>query len=302
MWSMLREAGMGLRRNLSMVISIVLVTFISLTFVGAAVLLQMQITKMKSYWYDKAQVAIYLCTDSDDTSTCPSGAVTDDQIAAIQAQLDSDVLKPYVKEYFFEDADTAYANFQKQFAGSAVANWVTPDQLGETFWVSLVDPNDSAIISETFAKTNGVNEVRDQRSYLDQIFQILNGASLAAIGIATLMLVSAVLLISTTIRLSAFARRKELGIMRLVGASNFYIQTPFVLEGVAAALLGSLLAGGALTLTVKYLVQDYLAVRIPTVSFVGMQEALLVWPAVVLVGIVLASLASALAIRRYLRV
>lgn len=302
MWTMIHEAGAGLRRNLSMVISIVLVTFISLTFVGAAVLLQMQINQMKNYWYDKAQVAVYLCTGYEQAPLCPAGAVSDAQKAAIEASLKSDTLAPYIKEFFFEDQNTAYKNFQDQFKGSDVATYVEPEQLGSTYWVSLKDPSDSAIISQAFAEVPGVSSVKDQRTYLDQIFQVLNGASLAAVGVAVLMLLCAVLLISTTIRLSAFARRKELGIMRFVGASNAYIQTPFVLEGIASALIGSLLAGGALVLAVKYLVRDYLVTAMPYVSFIQVSDALVVWPFIVAVGILLAGFASALAIRRYLRV
>lgn len=303
MWGMFREAGAGLRRNVSMVVSIVLVTFISLTFVGAAVLLQMQITQMKTYWYDKAQVAIYLCTDYDTTSTtCSGGKVTDKQRAAIEATLKSETLAPHIKQFFFEDEQTAYANFKQQFADSDFVNYVDADQLGDTYWVSLNDPSESAIISQAFADTAGVKSVTDQRAYLDQIFRILNGASLAAVSVAALMLLCAVLLISTTIRLSAFARRKELGIMRFVGASNAYIQTPFVLEGIASALIGSVLAGAALVLGVKYFVRGYLVDAMPYVSFINVSDALLVWGIVIALGVILAGFSSALAIRRYLRV
>jgi cell division transport system permease protein len=148
----------------------------------------------------------------------------------------------------------------------------------------------------------GVEEVRDQRSYLDQIFSILNAASLASIGIAVLMLFSAGLLISTTIRLSAFSRRRELGIMRLVGASNFYIQLPFILEGVVAAAIGSILAAGAVVAIVQYFVQGYLVSRLPFTNFVGLSEALVIAPALVGAAILLASVASGFAIRRYLRI
>lgn len=302
MWAMVREAAGGLRRNVSMVISIVLVTFISLAFVGAAVLMQMQISQMKNVWYDKAQVAVYLCTGYEQAPQCPDGKVTDEQRAAIEKVLGSDTLAPYVKKFYYEDEQQAYENFQKQFAGSDVANYVEPDQLGSTYWVSLVDPSKSDIISQAFSDTPGVSLVKDQRAYLDQIFQVLNGASLAAVGVAILMLLCAVLLISTTIRLSAFARRKELGIMRFVGASNLYIQTPFVLEGITSALIGSLLAGGALVLGVKYLIRDNLAESMRYVSFIHVSDALLVVPVLVATGVVLAGFASALAIRRYLRV
>ena len=110
--------------------------------------------------------------------------------------------------------------------------------------------------SRRFAGMQGVERSRTSCSYLDQIFSSLNAATYIAIGIAALMLVAAVLLIATTIRLSAYSRRRELGIMRLVGASNRFIQTPFILEGVFAALIGSLLGGcGGVRRCVQFFVQ-----------------------------------------------
>lgn len=302
MRNILNEVRQGLRRNISMLISVILVTFISLTFVGTASLLQMQIGQMKTYWYDKAQVAIYMCSDVSPADSCPQGESTADLKAAVETQLKSPTLSTYVDEYFFENHDQAYQKFQQQFKGNAVAKYVKASQLNETFWVKLKDPNQSAIITESFTGFAGVEEVRDQRTYLDQIFGILNAASLAAIAIAALMLVSAALLISTTIRLSAFARRRELGIMRLVGASNTYIQTPFILEGVFAAVIGSVLASAAVIAVVQFFVQGYLASKLPFTNFVGLTDALIVAPILVGVGIVLAAIASGLAIRRYLRI
>jgi cell division transport system permease protein len=220
----------------------------------------------------------------------------------VQERLDSATLTPFIEEYYFEDHDQAFANFQEQFAGNAVAQYVKAEQLNETYWVNLYDPNQSQIITESFTGLSGVEEVRDQRSYLDQIFNILNIASLAAVSIASLMLVSSVLLISTTIRLSAFSRRRELGIMRLVGASNFSIQLPFILEGVVAALLGSLLAAGAVLGLVQFFVQGFLAERLPFTSFVSLSDGMLVVPLLIAAGVVLAAVASGLAIRRYLKI
>jgi cell division transport system permease protein len=257
---------------------------------------------MKNYWYDKAQVAIYLCTDVSPEATCPRGEASDDVKTEVQERLDSTTLTPFIEEYYFEDHDQAYANFQEQFSGNAVAQYVRAEQLNETYWVNLFDPNQSQIITESFTGLAGVEEVRDQRSYLDQIFNILNIASLAAISIASLMLVSSVLLISTTIRLSAFSRRRELGIMRLVGASNFSIQLPFILEGVVAALIGSLLAAGAVLGLVAFFVQGFLAERLPFTSFVSISDGMLVVPLLIAAGVVLAAVASGLAIRRYLKI
>jgi len=298
----LSEMWAGLKSNVSMVFSIILVTFISLTFVGVAALLQLQIGQMKNYWYDRAQVAVYLCTDFSPEATCPVGGATEVQIAAVESQLDSAAIAPYVEEYFFETHEAAYQKFSEEFAGSSVLEFITPEQLNQAFWVNLKNPSDSQLIAESFSGLDGVEEVRDQRGYLDQIFSFMNVGSLAAAGVAGVMLLSATLLIATTIRLSAFSRRREISIMRLVGASNFSIQLPFVLEGIFAALIGGLLAGGATLAAVQYLVTDYLALQLPFTSFVGLADALTVAPYLVGLGVILAVIASGVSIRRYLKI
>ena len=299
----LGEVASGLRRNVSMVISVILVTFISLTFVGAAILLQMQIGQMKGYWYDKAQVAVFMCTGVDTTGNCTQTEATKIQIDAVKAQLESPQLAPYIKKYQYETHDEAYKNFQTQFADNPIAGFVTPDVLNESFRVNLKNPSDADILIESLSGLAGVQAVSDQRGLLDQIFAVLNAASYTAIGVAVLMLVAAVLLIATTIRLSAFSRRRELGIMRLVGASNRFIQTPFVLEGVFAALIGSVLAGIAIVAIVQFFVQGYLSSTLQTTTtLVGLNDALIVAPILVVVGALLAAMASSVAISRYLKV
>jgi cell division transport system permease protein len=297
----LGEAASGLRRNATMVVSVVLVTFVSLTFVGVAALLQLQIQQMRGYWYDRAQVAVYLCTAVSTAPGCIDGEATPEQKEAVEAQLSGDTLAPFIDEFYFEDRDQAYENFQEQFEGTPAAEYVTPDVLNETFWVNLVDPSQSAVLVESLAGLAGVEQVVDQRRYLDQIFNVLNAASYTAVAVAGVMLIAAALLIATTIRLSAYSRRKELGIMRLVGASNRFIQTPFVLEGVFAGLIGSLLAGGAVVAIVYFFVQGYLADTL-SFTFVDLGDALLVVPLLVGVGVLLAAVSAAIAIGRYLRV
>jgi len=299
----LGEAASGLRRNVSMVISVVLVTFISLTFVGAAILLQMQIGEMKGYWYDRAQVAVYMCTSTDSTGNCAQEEATPEQKDQIEAQLKSSTLAPFIKKFEFESHDQAFTNFQAQFKDSPITGFVTKEMLPESFRVNLKDPTQADILIESLSSQAGVQDVQDQRRYLDQIFAVLNAASFTAIGLATLMLIAAVLLIATTIRLSAFSRRRELGIMRLVGASNRFIQTPFILEGVFAALIGSVLAGGAVMAIVQFFVKGYLADTLGnTTTLVGLNEAIIVVPILVVVGGLLAAASAGFAISRYLKV
>jgi cell division transport system permease protein len=296
------EVGNGLRRNFSMVVSVVLVTFISLTFVGAAILLQFQIGQMKGYWYDRAQVAIYMCTDLSTDGNCNLAEATADQKAAVQAQLKSPALADLVKTVTFQDHKQVYAQYKQQFGDTTGSDFVTPEFLPETFWVNLKDPSQADAVVESISSLAGVEQVKDQRKYLDPIFTALNAASFTAVGIAALMLIAAVLLIATTIRLSAFSRRRELGIMRLVGASNRFIQTPFVLEGVISALIGSVLASGVVVLLVKFFVQGYLGQQAQDTPFIGMKDALIVVPILLVVGAILAATSARVAISRYLKV
>jgi cell division transport system permease protein len=298
------EVAHGLRRNLSMVVSVILVTFISLSFVGTAILLQAQIGQMKGYWYDRAQVAVYMCTALSDTGTdCALTEATGEQKANVEAQLTSPALAPLIDSYEFESHDEAYERYQEQFGETDGADFVTPEFLNEVYWVNLKDPTQADALVESLAGVPGVEEVQDQRAYLDPIFTALNAASFTAIGIAVLMLVAAVLLISTTIRLSAFSRRRELGIMRLVGASNRFIQTPFILEGVVAAFIGSVLAAAAVIAVVRFFVEGYLEAMLrSTTAVVGVGDAVLVAPVLIVIGTVLAAASAGFAIHRYLKV
>jgi len=298
----LSEVAQGFRRNLSMVVSVVLVTFISLTFFGAAILLQTQISQTKGYWYDRAQVAVYLCSDYDNETPCNETAATEAQKDAVKAQLDGPTLSPYIKKVEFETRDQAYANFVDQFEGTTAAQLVTPDVLNESYRINLVDPNQAEIIIDQITGMAGVQGVTDQRGLLEPIFAIMNAATFTAICIAALMLIAAVLLIATTIRLSAFSRRRELGIMRLVGASNRFIETPFILEGVLAALIGSLLAGALIVVLVQFFVQGYLAQALSGTALVSLKDALLVVPVLLGSGALLAAVSASVAIRRYLKV
>lgn len=295
------EAFTGLRRNASMVISVVLVTFVSLTFVGAAILMQMQIAQMRDFWVDRAQVAVYMCSSVSQTATCVGGVASEEQTAEVEQRLESDALTPLIRDFRFETSQEAYDSFITQL-GSEYEGIMTPDGMNATFWINLVDQNQSDVIAEAFGGMDGVEEVADQMQYLDPLFSALTVATYIAIGIAALMLVAAVLLVATTIRLSAYSRRKEISIMRLVGASNRFIQTPFVLEGVIAALIGSGLAGVAVWAGVHFGVGQYLTSRVAFVTtWVGPREVAIVIPILIVLGVVLAAISAGFAIRRWLR-
>ncbi|MDQ4503223.1 permease-like cell division protein FtsX [Sinomonas sp. ASV322] len=298
----LGEITSGLRRNLSMVVSVILVTFVSLTFVGAAGMLQLQISQLKGYWYDKVQVAIFLCGQGSTSAGCASGPVTPDQQKSIKALLESPAVAQYVNDYHFESQTEAYQHFKEQFANSPIVDSVTPDQLPASFRINLKDPEKYQIISETFSSRPGVETVIDQRQLLERLFTVMNQASVVAIVVAGVMIVCAILLIGTTIRLSAFSRRRETGIMRLVGASKLVIQLPFVLEGVISAVVGAVLASATLWAVAKFFLGDVLAKQYPDTAFISPAQVLILVPLLIGLSVVLAGVSSLVTLRRYLKV
>ena len=296
----LSEIGIGLRRNLTMTIAVVVTVAISLALFGSALLIRKQVDAMKDFWYDKVEVSVYLCGDASQTRTCSAGAVTQTQ----RDQLEDDLrAMPQVQEVFYESQEAAYKQFREQFKDSPdLVENVTADALPESFRVKLRDPTQFEVVASAFSTRPGVEEVQDQKELLKGFFDVLNTAQRYALGIAAIQLAAALLLISNTIRVAAFNRRRETGIMRLVGASNLFIRLPFLLEGVLAAVVGAALASGALVALKALLIDGQLRPNFPVIAYVGWTDVLLILPWLFGTGIVLAGLSSFITLQRHLRV
>jgi cell division transport system permease protein len=297
----LSEIGVGLRRNVTMTFAVIVSVALSLSLLGGSLLANQQVNSMKDFWYDKVEVSIFLCNENDaeTDARCSRGAVTEDQKEQIEAELNEFDI---VEEVYFETAQEAYDRYQEQQGDTPLAAVVTPDQMQESFRIKLEDPTQYDVISSAFAGREGVHSVQDQRSVLENLFSLLNGVNYAALGLMALMLIVALLLIVNTVRVSAFSRRRETGIMRLVGASSFYIQLPFILEAAIAGLLGALLAC-VLIVCVKYFaINNFLAEQIPLINFIGWDAVLSVLPFVLVVGALMPSVAAFFALRKYLKV
>lgn len=298
----LSEIAIGLRRNLTMTISVVLVTLVSLFLFGLGILSQKQVSTMKDYWYDRVQVSIFLCGKESDTPSCASGEVTQAQKDQILADLKSPQLGPYVEKVFYESKQEAFTRFKQQFKDSVLSDNVTVDQMPESYRVRLKNPEQYQVVSQVFADRPGVESVEDQRKVLDQLFSLLNRLSFYSWVLAFITLACSMLLVATTIRLTAFTRRRETGIMRLVGASNLFIQLPFILESVIAATVGAVLASGALVAVTHFEIQGRLSRSLRIFNYVGVADALTVVPWMILVGIVIAGVSSFVTLLRYLKV
>lgn len=299
----LGEIMTGLWRNIAMVISVVIVTAVSLTFVGTGMLMQKQIMDMKSTLVEQSQVTIYLCSPHSTTPSCAGGAATDAQIASVRDALEGEVLSPYISSYSERSQDQALQIYQEQFAGEGFVSNFTAEDMPVSFHITLDDADDSAAVVEFFQGRDGVDEVTDLLSAFAPFIDVLNQSTLFALGLAGLMLVAALLLVATTIRMSVAGRRREIAIMRLVGASNVFIRAPFLLEGAVAAIIGGLIASGMLWMGLHYIVSGWLA---PTLGeqLITVGPADLIWaaPALVGLGAVLSIASSVVSLNRYLKV
>ncbi len=294
------EIAIGLRRNLTMTVAVVVTVAISLALFGASLLIREQVNTMKDYWYGKVEVSVFLCAANSSAPTCRDGAVTE----AERTQLNTDLhALPQVKKVYYESQEQAFERFKKQFKDSPdLVKNVTPGVLPESFRVKLNDPRQFDVVRDAFADRPGVESVLDQRQLLNKFFKVLRGFQLAALVIAVVQIVAATLLISNTIRVAAFSRRRETGIMRLVGASNLYIQLPFLLEGALAGLVGAVLASGALFLIKGFFVDKQLRPVFQFTAFIGWDAVWSVIPVLLLLGVLLSALASFVTLRRHLRV
>lgn len=294
----LSEVGIGLRRNATMTFAVMITVAISLTLLGIGLLANSQVRVMKDYWYDKIEVSIFLCGSLSDSSNCSKGVITADQKAQIQRDLNA---LPVVDKVFYESQQEALTRFKERFKNSAISQNVTADQLPESFRVKLKDPTKFAVIESAFSGRPGVDIVQDQRAILDKFFKLLSVLRNGALAIGLASVLTASLLISNTLRIAAFNRRRETGVMKLVGASSFSIQLPFLLEGIFSAFVGWIFATGFLAIF-KVAVQSKVEPLLTFTQFFGWSD---VWQAsfwLFVTGIFVSSVASLLTLRRYLKV
>jgi len=296
----LQEIGHGLRRNLTMVIAVIVSTAVALTMLGAGLLMWQQTKAMEGYWYGKVQIAVYMCNQNDvgNAPNC-SSAVTPAQQTAIKAKLEA---TPFVTQVIFESQAEAFQNYENEYGKTALGQNATQSFLEPDYRVKLSDPSKYQIVEGAVGGMPGVATVVDEQQLLAPLFTFIHIAEYTAVGVAVVMLVLAFLLIFNTVRLSAFSRRRETGIMRLVGASNFYIQMPFLLEGAVAGLLGGLMASGVLIGIKAFFIDGIVAPHLNSIQFIGWGPFVFIVPVLLGAGIFMAVIASAFTLRKYLRV
>lgn len=289
--SVLSEAALGLRRNLVMSVAAVVTVAVSLAFVGTALLVMQTVKDIEKIFYTQIEISIFL-----------DNGVTPEQRSDVDRQLHA---LPLVQSVVYESKAEAYRRFTLQFADQPdlLAN-VTQDALPESFRVKLTDPTRYDLVATAVKDLPGVGQVVDYRKFLDDLFAILKGLRNAAFATAVVQLVAATLLIANTVRVAAFSRRRETGVMRLVGATRLYIQLPFLLEGIIAGVIGAAVGTGLIALGKALLLDRTLKPLfrsgvIPLVTYRDILQQS-VW--LLLLGVVISGLASLITLRRFIKV
>ena len=297
----LTELGQGLRRNLSMHLAVVLTLFVSLTLVGMGVLLNQQAAKAAEHWGSELQITVWLCKDRDQNAACV-GEVTDAQKQAIAKVVEDN---PEVAGYHFESKDEAFEKLKDTYAPGKFDgpnSVITAEDMPESLWIELEDPEQFEGITSAVVGLDGVSGIRDARDTLKPIYGAIDALKWGALATALFLVVAALLLVANTIRLAAFARRREIGIMRLVGASTLYIALPFLLEAVVTAALGVLLAAAALVAFEKFGIQDRIQGELNFIPWIGWPEVQYAIGVIAILGPMLTVIPTLVLTRKYLKV
>ncbi|WP_018653398.1 permease-like cell division protein FtsX [Actinomadura flavalba] len=294
-----QEIWIGLRRNLTMTISLVITVAIAMALFGTGLLIRGQVNASKDYWSDKIEVSVFLCAKTSSNQQCQKKDATQPQKDEINKLLKQ---MPQVADVHYESRADAWKRFKDRFASQpGFVNSTREGDIPDSFRIRLKNPQEYKAVTQALLGRAGVDQVINEQEILKRFFSILNGLQVAALLIALFQVVAAVLLVGNTVRLSAFNRRRETGIMRLVGASNTYIQMPFILEGAIAGLIGGLFSSVLLVMSKTFLI-DRLAGDIQFASQLGWGTVIWVIIVSICFGVLLCAAASFLTLRRYLRI
>jgi cell division transport system permease protein len=285
----LNEVFVGLWRNVTMTVAMIITMSVSLTMLGASVLLYMQVNQMKDYYYGSIEVSIFL-----------DEKITDGQSATIAQTIDQ---SPLVASKTYESREQAFEKFKVLWRDSPdFVNSVGPESLPASYRVKLKNPEQYKQFAAQVQGLPGVQDIVDQRQLLDKVFSIFNSIQVMSLVVAAFMAVAALLLVGNTIQVAAYSKRREVAVMKLVGASNWFIQAPFVLEAVVAGLIGSILGFIALFVGKVVLLDGRLQALTKILTPIPDGNVWLMLPLLALVGAGVSAITAWITLRFYLRV
>jgi cell division transport system permease protein len=279
-----KEAVTNLRRNKLMTVAAVLTAGVSLLLLGGVFTLGDFVSTFTRDIESQVEVQVFL-TDN----------IADSQREDIRSTLTE---LEVVKEVTYVDKPQAYQEFKRLYQDQP-ALWenIDPNVLPASFRVELSDPKRVDVIRSKLTRNPAVEDIVDQRDTVARIVRVTSLLRTFSFFMIVVLLAAAVLLISNTTQLAIYARRREIEIMKLVGATNWFVRLPFMLEGIAAGVAG---AGIALVLVgvIKTLARRVLPPWIPTIALHGVARGQIIW--LLLIGIIVGALGSAVAVRRFL--
>ncbi|GAA1602813.1 permease-like cell division protein FtsX [Actinoplanes couchii] len=285
----LNEVLVGLWRNVTMTIAMIITMSVSLFMLGASVLLYMQVDQMKDYYYGNIQVSVFLTDD-----------VTEPQKAAIDQAIKGSGL---IASQEYESKEDALERFKKLWADSPdFVDAIGADSLPESYRVKLTDPEKYDQFSQAIEGLPGIRQVIDQRELLEKVFEIFNAIQLGALGVAIFMAFAALLLVGNTIQVAAYSKRREVAVMKLVGASNWFIQAPFVLEAVVAGIVGAVLGFIILFVGKVVMLDNKLQALTTILTPIPNGNVWLMLPLLAVVGSLVSAITAWITLRFYLKV
>ncbi|CAN5683769.1 permease-like cell division protein FtsX [soil metagenome] len=287
----LSETAVNLKRNLLMTIAAISTVAISLLLLGGAQILQLVVANVTSTWEGKVEVSVFLRSD-----------VTEGELDGLRSDL---ARMPEIETFTYVSKNQAYEEFKELYADKPELYEVLPkDSLPASFRVSLVDAADAEEVAARVEGSPGIDDVNFGGDIIRRLLQVNTLLRAVTLGMSAVLMVAAAALIANTIRLAIYARREEISIMKLVGATNWFIRIPFMFEGVFAALTGAIVSSivllGANELFFSKM-GDFLAFLGPVFSFSAWEitKVLLI---LVGGGVAVGLFGSVLALRRFLEV
>jgi cell division transport system permease protein len=291
----------GIRRNLTMTIALVLSTAIALAFVGAAILANREIAEFKHDYEGKLNVSVFLCPKplQKAQGNCQA-KFTDAQRNALQQRLNAD---PRVARVTFISEQDAVDRFRKTVDPLVARNTAVGD-LPASFTVHLKNlQRDYQSFRKTYNNAPGVSTVQNQVQALKTLLSVINGARLFSIMIAVVVLIASILLIANTIQVAASQRKNETSIMRLVGASRWMTELPFMLETIFATVIGGLIAIGLIALGKQFVLDNIFKVPVQNgvIPNLNTNDVLVAGGLGLIAGVVLAALTAFATLRLYVK-
>ncbi len=285
-----RETISGLKRNGLVAFAAISTAFIALFLFGMALLIGREVKLIIDATTANVEVAVYL---SDPVQPSTVQLLTD-KLTALPAVGPDNV--------HYETKEEACRRFKELFANQpALVENVSCSILPASLRVKLRDPDQFEQVSAALKGQPGIEKIADQRNLLNKLFAVIRVLSIGVGAVALVMLGSAIALIANTVRMGLFARRKEIGIMKLVGATNWRIRIPFLIEGLVESLIGAGAAILALYMG-KVVFIDRLRYEIGFIPLIRNSDVLSTIPWLLGAGAVVALVASTIGMRRFLDV